>query len=171
MVARTRRAAIAAIAALAVPAMLARCQAADWPPVDPGEPRARVALTAEWVAGLRGLRSFQGLQDAIGARGRIIAFETKSETPRVVYSWTGAAQSGRMRAFVYRDGGFAAVVTLKGGGEAVLNNFGAFVCPICAPPVDACGERPSWVPHDLHWDNFDCAHTITGPQSLYPQDP
>ena len=76
-----------------------------------------------------------------------------------------------MRAFLYPDGSFAAVVSPAGsGGEIVLNSFGAFVCPTCKPPVDACGHRPSWVPHDLHWDVFDCLQTLTGPQSLYDRE-
>jgi len=48
----------------------------------------------------------------------------------------------------------------------VLNSFGAFSCRICSPPVNACGQRPSWVPHDVHWDIFDCPRTITGPQDM-----
>jgi len=149
----------------------ARSQMPDWPPADPGEVQASVTFTPEWASALRGLQTFDQLQSAAGAHGHIVSVETQSETPRVVYSWVDAAHSGRMRAFLYKDKGFAVIITpVEGSGKIVLNSFGAFVCPMCSPPVNACGLRPSWVPHDLHWDDFDCPRTITGPQSLYSDD-
>ena len=149
----------------------ARSQAANWPPADPGEAQASVSFTPEWASTLRGLQRFDQLQNAAGARGQIVSIQTQSEMPRVVYNWVDAGHTGHMRAFVYRDEAFAAIITpAEGLGEIVLNSFGAFVCPMCSPPVNACGLRPSWVPHDLHWDDFDCPRTITGPQSLYSQD-
>lgn len=160
------------IVTAAIMAGSVRAEANDWPPIDPGNDQAAVALTAEWATSVRGIRSFRQLQNAAGTPGRITSFETHDETPRVVYDWVGGANSGRMRAFVYKDGGFAAIITpAANGGEIVLNSFGAFVCPTCSPPVNACGLRPSWVPHDLHWDNFDCLHTLTGPQSLQSPEP
>jgi hypothetical protein len=147
-------------------------QMARWPPADPGEAQASVTFTAEWASTLRGLQSFDRLQKAAGVRGRIVSVRTQGEAPRVVYGWAGAADVGRMRAFLYEDKSFAAIIVPGDGtGEIVLNSFGAFVCPMCSPPVNACGLRPSWVPHDLHWDDFDCHRTMTGPQSLYSQDP
>ena len=146
-------------------------QRADWPPPDPGEVQASVTFTPEWASTLRGLQAFDQLQRAAGARGHIVSVETQSETPRVIYRWVDMAGIGRMRAFVYQDKSFAVMITpAEGSGEIVLNSFGAFVCPTCSPPVDAYGSRPSWVPHDLHWDYFDCPRTITGPQSLYSPD-
>ena len=142
--------------------------AADWPPHDPGDEQATVVFDAQWASRVRGIRSFRELQRQAGALGRITSTELPRETQRVVYGWEGSDHRGRLRAFVYQDGSFAAVVSqAEPGGEIVLNSFGAFVCPACTPPVNACGHRPSWVPHDLHWDDFDCLHTLTGPQSLY----
>ena len=72
-----------------------------------------------------------------------------------------------MRAFLYEDGGFAAIIAPAGDDrEIILNNAGAFICAACVPPVNACGSRPSWVPHDVHFDDFDCPLTLTGPQNL-----
>ena len=143
----------------------------DWPPSDPGEVQASVTFTPEWASTLRGIQGFDQLQSAAGARGHIVSVETQNETPRVVFLWIDITHNGRMRAFLYRDKGFAVMITpAEGFGEIVLNSFGAFVCPTCSPPVNACGSRPSWVPHDLHWDYFDCPRTITGPQSLYSPD-
>jgi hypothetical protein len=149
----------------------AQSQMAEWPPVDPGEVQASVTFTPEWASTLRGLQRFDQLQSAAGARGHIGSTEIQSETPRVVYNWVDIAHTGRMRAFLYENKAFAVIITPADGlGEIVLNSFGAFVCPMCSPPVNACGLRPSWVPHDLHWDDFDCPRTITGPQSLYSHD-
>ena len=138
-----------------------------WPPADPGEAAAKVALDSSFALRLREIKSFRELQDAAGARGQITDQVLDGDAPHVVYSWTGAGQGGRMRALVYHDGDFGAIITPPGGeAEIVLNNFGAFICASCSPPVNSCGHRPSWVPHDLHWDVFDCGCTLTGPQSL-----
>ena len=145
--------------------------AADWPPHDPGDGQATAVFDAAWASRVRDIRSFRELQRRAGALGRITSTELSRDTPRVVYGWEGSDHRGRLRAFVYPDGSFAAVVSPADlGGEIVLNSFGAFVCPACTPPVKACGHRPSWVPHDLHWDDFDCLHTLTGPQSLNDRD-
>ena len=158
---------VAAVGLCALATGRARSQMADWPPVDPGEVQASVNFTPEWASTLRGLKRFDLLQIAAGARGRIVSVEAQSETTRVIYNWVDADHSGRMRALLYKDKGFAVIITpADGPGEIVLNSFGAFVCPMCSPPVNACGLRPSWVPHDLHWDDFDCPRTMTGPQSL-----
>jgi hypothetical protein len=142
-------------------------EAAAWPPRDPGEGIAAVEITTAWAGRLRDLRVFTELQRAAGAAGQLETVDDSADAPRAVYGWTGAGGRGRMRAFLYRSGDFAAVVTpADGAGEIVLNNFGAFVCATCSPPVKACGRRPSWVPHSLHWDTFDCGCTLTGPQSL-----
>jgi hypothetical protein len=143
---------------------------ADWPPVDPGEPTARVEFTPPWALTLRriGIRDLRQLQDAAGARGKIVETVLDGEAPHVTYGWNGAGGRGRMRVLLYESGGFAAIITPAGAsGEIVLNSFDAFICGSCAPPVNACGHRPSWVPHDLHWDVFDCGCTLTGPQSLH----
>ena len=116
---------------------------------------------------LRDAKSFGELQRAAGAGGAISEIRRDGDAPHAVFAWTGAGQGGRMRALLYRDGAFAAIITPPGAkGDIVLNSFGASICPGCAPPVNSCGRRPSWVPHDLHWDVFDCGCTLTGPQSL-----
>jgi hypothetical protein len=139
----------------------------SWPPADPGEAQAKVALDANFATRLRDIKRFRELQDAAGARGKITDSVLDGDAPHVVYQWSGAGDAGKMRALVYRDGDFGAIITPPGGAaEIVLNDFGAFVCASCTPPVNSCGHRPSWVPHDLHWDTFDCGCTLTGPQSL-----
>ena len=143
-------------------------EAPAWPPPDPGQDTAKVAITTAWAQGLREAGSLPALQKAAGAGGRLEAIEETGDAPRAVYRWTGAGGQGAMRAFVYRSGDFGAVVTpADGKSEIIVNNFGAFVCPTCTPPVNSCGRRPSWVSREVHWDTFDCGCTLTGPQSLY----
>lgn len=156
---------LAFLAALLLSA--APLKAQSWPPADPNEGTAAVEITASWARGLREAHELTDVQHAAGAGGKIEAIETRGSTSRAVFGWTGRDGKGRLRVFVYRSGGFAAIVEPadKAGG-IVLNSFGAFTCPDCSPPVNACGRRPSWIPHDLHWDNFDCPHTITGPQDM-----
>jgi hypothetical protein len=170
----------------------ALAQAGDWPPQDPADAAAKVEFTPAFAEKLRGIRNFRQLQDAAGAKGHITDVVLEGDSPHVVYSWTGAKNRSaknrsaknrsaknrsaknrsaknrsRMRALFYENGDFGAVITPAGkAGDIVLNNFAAFVCPSCSPPVNSCGHRPSWVPHDLHWDVFDCGCTLTGPQSL-----
>jgi hypothetical protein len=131
------------------------------------EGQAKVAFTPQWAGSLRDLRRFASLEQAIGVKGRLIERERVGASRRSVLEWTGLDQAGRLRAYAYEDGSFAAVIAPAGAtGEIVLNSFGAFVCPMCSPPANACGLRPSWIPHDLHWDNFDCFHTLIGPQTF-----
>lgn len=137
-----------------------------WPPRSSGSGTAAVAITTAWASRLRAVADLAGLEAAAGGPGRLEAVE-QGEAPRAVYGWTGAGGRGHLTVLLYRSGGFAAIVDpADARGEIVLNSFGAFVCPACAPPVKACGRRPSWVPHSLHWDVFDCGCTLTGPQSL-----
>ena len=146
----------------------ARSIAADWPPADPGEPVTKLAIDAGMAQKLRGLHSFSELQTATGARGQVSEVVRDGDAPHAVYDWTSAANGGRIRVFLYETGDFSAALTPPGQtDEIVLNNFEAFLCASCAPPVTACGHRPSWVPHDLHWDVYDCARTLTGPQSVH----
>ena len=146
----------------------ASAEAPAWPPRDPGQGAAAVAITTAWAGGLRDARDFAQVQKAAGAAGRLESVEETGDAPHAVYGWIGAGGRGAMRAFLYPSGDFAVIVSpADGAGEIVLNNFGAFVCADCSPPVKACGRRPSWVPHTLHWDVFDCGCTLTGPQSLH----
>lgn len=138
-----------------------------WPPRDPGQPGASVAITRAWATALRDIHDFAVLQKAAGAGGKLLSIDVDLETPRASYSWQGLHGRGRMRVFLYRTGDFGVTVTpADGTGEILMNNSGAFVCPTCSPPVDACGRRPSWVSHSVHWDSSDCHCTITGPQTL-----
>src|SRR5262249_18307730 len=137
------------------------------PPSDPNEGNAAIEITGAWAKALREARTLEDVQRAAGAGGKIEALETKGDMSRAAYSWIGRNGKGRLRVLVYRSGGFAAIVDPAAlPGKIVLNSFGAYTCRDCSPPVDACGRRPSWIPHDLHWDNFDCPRTITGPQDM-----
>ena len=88
-----------------------------WPPSDPGEGAAKVAFTTAFAQGLRGARSLAALQEAAGARGRIVAFVGAGDAPHVVYEWKGAGRSGTMTAFVYRTGDFGVTIALSGRSE------------------------------------------------------
>ena len=149
-------------------ACLPSSAAPSWPPTDPGEPMAKVALDEAFALSLREAKGFGELQAAAGSHGHLTEVVLDGDAPHVVYAWTGAGGKGAMRVFVYEGSkDFGAIITAPGAaGPIVLNNFGAFICPSCSPPVNSCGHRPSWVPHDLHWDVFDCGCTLTGPQSL-----
>lgn len=128
---------------------------------------AAVEFTPAFASALREIRRFEGIAAAAGATGVEIGRSEESDGPHVVYGWTGAGGKGSMRAFLFRSGDFSIVVRPEGATEdIVLNSFGAFVCPSCSPPVNACGRRPWWVPHDVHWDTFDCGCTLAGPQSV-----
>lgn len=144
----------------------AASEIAPWPPSDPNDSMAP-SVSAAWVTHLRGIRTFGDLQKAIGARGKLVAVDETVEAPHAVYQWTGAAGQGQIRAFLYRSGDFGVVIDpADKAGEIQFNNFGAFVCAACSPPIKACGRRPSWVPHSVHWDTFDCDYTLTGPSKL-----
>lgn len=140
--------------------------AQNWPAAS-GQGVTAFAITAAWARHLRGLVTFTDLQNSIGSAGHLEAVEDNGyEEPRARYSWTGPGGAGKIMAFQYRSGAFAAIVNpvdLKGAIE--INGFGAFVCATCSPPVNACGSRPSWVLKDIHWDSFDCPRTVTGPQA------
>jgi hypothetical protein len=138
-----------------------------WPPADPNQGTAVIEITTAWASGLRAVQALADVQRALGAGGKIEAVESKGSASRAVFSWIGRNGKGRLRIFAYRSGGFSAIVDpADSPNEIVLNSFGAFSCRICSPPVNACGQRPSWVPHDVHWDIFDCPRTITGPQDM-----
>jgi hypothetical protein len=116
------------------------------------------------------LRTFQQVQDVLGARGKIVEQLLSEEQPSVSFRWTNltaSTQKREVRVNLFETGDFGGVVLLgDAANEVVFNNAGAFVCKDCNPPVDACGHRPGWIPHDLHWDNFDCRCTLVGPQNL-----
>ncbi len=138
-----------------------------WPPPDPNEGTAAVEITTLWAQGLRKAQGLTDVQRAAGTGGKMEGIETRGSTSRAVFTWTGRDGKGRIRVFDYNSGGFAAIIDPADySGKIVLNSFGAFDCRHCAPPVNACGRRPSWIPHDVHWDTYDCPRTITGPQDM-----
>jgi hypothetical protein len=149
-----------------VHALTARAE--DWPPRETGEGKLTAPVTLSLAERLRGLPSFAALQEAIGAKGRLEGIEDHSDgEPRALYLWTGPGGKGTIRVYRYRSGSFGATVTLPSAESDIrFNSFGAFMCTACSPPVYACGSRPSWIPHDVHWDNFDCPRTVTGPAKL-----
>lgn len=153
---------------LAPPVSLAETsQAGSWPPADANAGKAAVAVTTSWTMRLRDARDLADVQKLAGAGGKRTGVETWGQAERAIFNWTGEGGKGSLRLLVYRSGGFAAIVhPADAKAEIILNSFGAFACPDCAPPVNACGLRPSWVPHDLHWDTYDCPRTIIGPQDM-----
>ena len=168
-----RRSSLALAAALIWLPFAAQCASPQ--PADAGRAenvQAPVEFTAGWAERLRSLHSFSDLQDAIGVRGRLDADERADGTQRNVYRWIGADGRSRLEVFVYPDGAFAGAIASEPSHDVVtFNSFGAYVCAACDPPVKACGRRPSWIPRDLHWDNFDCENTLTGPQGWTPPQP
>ena len=49
-----------------------------------------------------------------------------------------------MLATVFADGGIGVTVTTIDGVDVTVNNFGAFICGQCTPPVNVPGHKPSW---------------------------
>ena len=115
---------------------------------------------------LRDASSFDALRGIVGSEGEIVERSQIGGRSYVVYRWTdsGSPAAGELRVRLYESGDFGGTIGAPGRpARATFNSFGAFLCPSCAPPVDACGRRPSWVDRDLHWDNFDCRCTLLGP--------
>lgn len=163
---RSKDLAVIAMLVLSITPRAIAAEVTPWPPSDPAQPRARVAITMALVMSLRDIRDFASLQRAVGSSGKLSSVDNDLETPRAIYDWEGLGGRGRMTVDLYRTGGIGVTITPDDGTKAItLNNAGAFICPDCSPPVDACGHRPSWVPHSVHWDTFDCHRTIIGPQT------
>ncbi|RFB78951.1 hypothetical protein [Methylovirgula sp. 4M-Z18] len=159
------------VAAVLLCAMPAAADISPWPPRDSGDGQMQTEITVDWAAGLRDAASFDEVQRRIGAKGRIESIADEGDAPRAVYRWTGLHGRGGITAFLYRTGDFSLVIAPANSRPIKLNSFGAYFCPDCAPPVQACGHRPSWVPHSVHWDNFDCPCTVTGPPVQYACEP
>jgi hypothetical protein len=130
-------------------------------------PRAATAIDTALAQALRGASSFGAVESAMGGPGARIGHSDESDGPHDVIAWTGRDGRGLARAFLFANGDFSVVLRPAGAqDDLVLNSFGAFVCPTCEPPVNACGRRPWWVPHDVHFDTFDCGCSLAGPQSV-----
>ena len=135
-------------------------------PEDAKPANAARHLTREVAISLRDVRDYASVEAAMGGPGTLVSTSEESDGPHVVHAWRDSA-GGSARSYLFRNGDFSVVLRPAGLSEdIVLNSFGAFVCLSCSPPVNACGRRPWWVPHDVHWDNFDCGCTLAGPQSV-----
>jgi hypothetical protein len=115
---------------------------------------------------LRGVSSFDALRSVVGSEGEIVERSQIGGHSYAVYRWpdSHSPAASELRVRLFESGDFGATIGVTGRPASVtFNSFGAFVCPSCAPPVDACGRRPSWVDRDVHWDVFDCRCTLLGP--------
>jgi hypothetical protein len=133
---------------------------------DPPASLSAAPLTPALASALRDLRTPSEVEAALGGPGAVVGSSEESDGPHVIHAWRDSA-GGKLRLFLFRSGDFSLVMRPAAAqDDIVMNSFGAFVCPTCSPPVNACGRRPWWVPHDVHWDNFDCGCTLAGPQSV-----
>jgi hypothetical protein len=118
-----------------------------WPPDDPGQYVTKVDFTVEWAKKLSGFKTLADLQRAAGTKGMISERHLDNEHPSVSYHWRSepnAARIGYMLATVYQDGGVGVSILTDEDIEIVVNNFGAFICDKCSPPIDKRGAEPSW---------------------------
>jgi hypothetical protein len=123
--------------------------AADWPPADPDDHVTRTEFTVAWAKQLRGFKTLADLQRAAGSRGRISARNLGDPRhPSVSFHWKSepfeGARVGWMLATVNADGGIGAEIITSDKLDITVNNFGAFICGKCRPPIEAMGRRPSW---------------------------
>jgi hypothetical protein len=94
-----------------------------------------------------GFHTLADLQRAAGTKGTISERNLEGEHPSVSYHWRGQPRNGRigyLLATVYRDGGIGASILTDEDIDIVANNFGAFICEKCSPPIDIEGAEPSW---------------------------
>ncbi len=135
-----------------------------WPPADPDAELTPKRMVPSLADEFRDIRTFRQAQDILGSGGKIVERRLDAEQPYVLYRWRMPDDTVEARVRLFKTGDFGGLIVKPGeAAMIVFNNFGARVCASCAPPVNACGRRPSWVPHDVHWDNFDCRCTLTGP--------
>jgi hypothetical protein len=135
-----------------------------WPPPDPDAELTQKIAEPSLVSEFRDIRRFAQAQEALGSPGKIVERRLDADQPFVVYHWRMPNGAAEARVWLFKTGDFGGLIGRKGEAPTIIfNNFGALVCNSCAPPVNVCGRRPSWVPHDVHWDNFDCRCTLTGP--------
>ena len=114
---------------------------------DPNQERTSVAFNLDLVEKLRDARSLVDVQHLAGSGGKIVSRSTTS--PRVLrLHWISDKPDGHDRSMyvgAYEDGNFGLYIDSAGVGPVIINTYGAFHCHGCAPPVDICGSRPSWV--------------------------
>ena len=118
---------------------------ATWPPTDPQEYDTKVDFTEKWAKRLMGFKTLADLQKSAGTKGTI------SEVPKTTtgpygFHWRSKTQGrvGYMLATVYPDGGIGVGIETDDGLSITVNNFGAFMCDRCSPPVEIQGLTPSW---------------------------
>jgi hypothetical protein len=135
-----------------------------WPPADPGAEVTQTRIEPSLADAFRDVRTFKQAQDILGWGGKIIERRLKADQPYVVYHWRMPQDAAEARVWLFETGDFGGLIVKPDAAPMIVfNNFVAFVSTTCSPPVSACGRRPSWVPPDVHWDNFDCRCTLTGP--------
>lgn len=122
----------------------------DWPPIDPKQYVTKVDFTESWAKRLDGFQTLQDLQRSAGTKGTISAWALDNPKPHVSYHWRSQPKNGRigyMLATVYKDGGIGVGIMTDEHIEVVANNFGAFVCDRCNPPItirsDCCAPTRS----------------------------
>lgn len=118
-----------------------------WSPDDPGKYVTKVDFTVAWAKKLKEFHTLEELQRAAGTKGTISERSLEGEHPSVRYHWRSEPKNGRvgyMVATVYRDGGIGVGIMTDEDIEIIVNNFGAFICERCSPPIDIRGAEPSW---------------------------
>src|SRR5439155_25830063 len=81
---------------------IAPAQAEEWPPSDPNEGTAAVAITRRLAQELREAHELADVQQKAGSLGKREAIEAIGSASRAIYGWAGR--------FAYRSGGFAAII-------------------------------------------------------------
>jgi hypothetical protein len=121
--------------------------AADWPPADPADYTTKIDFTLAWAKKLQGFKTLADLQRAAGSKGTISERKLSGEHPSVSFHWRSQPKNGRigyMLARVYSDGGIGVGILTDETFDVVVNNFGAFICDKCDPPLEIRGAEPSW---------------------------
>ena len=122
--------------------------AAEWPPDDPADYTTPTDFTVAWAKKLQGFRTLADLQRAAGSKGTISERKLDDDHPHVSFHWRSQPKNGHrigyMLATVYSDGGIGVGVLTDENIDLIINNFGAFVCDKCDPPIDIRGAEPSW---------------------------
>jgi|SRR6266403_1682783 len=121
--------------------------AAEWPPADPAEYITRTDFTITWAKKLRGFKTLADLQRAAGSKGTISERKLEGDHPSVSFHWRSQPKNGRigyMLMTVYSDGGIGGGILTDENIDLIVNNFGAFICEKCDPPIDIRGAEPSW---------------------------
>lgn len=119
----------------------------NWPPQDPGQYVTKVDFTLAWAKKLKGLKTLADLQRVAGSKGTISERKLDGDHPSVSFHWRSepsGSRVGYMLATVYEDGGIGVSVLTDENASVIVNNFGAFICEKCNPPIDIRGEEPSW---------------------------